>query len=71
MAASARRATSGDLVNVPDTMVAELIDGELFASPRPALPHARAASVNGSALVSAFHGGGAFAGAPGDGSTAS
>ncbi|HET8798082.1 MAG TPA: Uma2 family endonuclease [Thermoanaerobaculia bacterium] len=36
------RATYEDLLKVPDTMVAELIDGELFASPRPALPHADA-----------------------------
>ena len=27
-------------MKVPDTMVAEIIDGELFTSPRPALPHA-------------------------------
>lgn len=35
-----RRATYEDLMKVPDTMVAEIIDGELFTSPRPALPHA-------------------------------
>jgi len=28
-------ATYQDLLKVPDNMVAELIDGELFASPRP------------------------------------
>src|SRR5262245_41705129 len=32
-------------MKVPDTMVAEIIDGELFISPRPASPHAYAASV--------------------------
>lgn len=52
-------------MQVPDTKVAELIDGELFVSPRPALPHALAASVLGAALINTFHGGGAFAGAPG------
>lgn len=30
-------------MQVPDNLVAELIDGELFTSPRPASPHARAA----------------------------
>jgi Uma2 family endonuclease len=65
MGAPARRATYEDLVNVPDTMVAELIDGELFASPRPALPHALAASLIGAALIQGFHGSGGSAGAPG------
>jgi len=37
-------ATYEDLVKVPDIMVAELIEGELYAWPRPARPHARAAS---------------------------
>ncbi len=40
-----RRATYEDLCKVPDTMVAEIIDGELIATPRPASPHARATSV--------------------------
>lgn len=40
-----RRATYEDVVQVPDHMVAELIDGELFASPRPAARHARAGVV--------------------------
>lgn len=31
-----RRATYDDLLNVPDHLVAELIDGELHVSPRPA-----------------------------------
>ena len=65
MAAPVRRATYEDLMNVPDTMVAELIDGELFASPRPALPHALAASVIGAALIGAFGGDTATPGAPG------
>jgi len=42
--ASPRRATYDDLLAVPDTKVAEIIDGELVVSPRPAIPHARAAS---------------------------
>jgi Uma2 family endonuclease len=42
MAAPKRKATYDDLCRVPDTMVAEIVDGELYASPRPAMPHARA-----------------------------
>jgi len=38
-------ATYDDLVRVPEHFVAEMFDGELYASPRPALPHARAAVV--------------------------
>jgi Uma2 family endonuclease len=41
------RATYADLERVPDHMVAEILDGELFATPRPALPHAHAGSVLG------------------------
>ena len=37
-----RRATYDDLLTVPDILVAEILDGELFTSPRPAFPHARA-----------------------------
>jgi len=38
-------ATYEDLRDVPDHYVAEMFDGELYASPRPAVPHARAATV--------------------------
>jgi Uma2 family endonuclease len=38
------RATYEDLVKVPDNKVAEIVDGELHVSPRPAMPHARASS---------------------------
>jgi Uma2 family endonuclease len=37
-------ATYADLARVPEHYVAEMFDGELYASPRPALPHARAAT---------------------------
>jgi len=40
-------ATYDDLIEVPDNMVAELIDGDLYAWPRPAGPHARFASALG------------------------
>jgi len=49
-----RRATYEDLMEVPDTKVAEIIDGELFVSPRPASPHARAASALGSDVFGPF-----------------
>jgi len=47
-------ATYEDLCRVPDTMVAELIDGELFATPRPASPHAFAASALAGDLFGTF-----------------
>jgi Uma2 family endonuclease len=68
MGSARRRATYEDLRKVPDHMVAEIIDGELFASPRPALPHALASSMIGTALGSAFGrgpGGARAASAPG------
>lgn len=43
-----------DLVRVPEHYVAELFDGELYASPRPAPPHARAASMLGVKLGEPF-----------------
>jgi len=49
-----RRATYEDLLAVPDTKVAEIIDGELYVSPRPAVRHANAASILGSELIGPF-----------------
>ena len=51
-----RRATYADLLAVPEHLVAEIIDGELLTSPRPASPHALAASAIGSALFDRFNG---------------
>jgi Uma2 family endonuclease len=42
-----RPATYADLEAVPDIMVAEIVDDELHASPRPGLPHAHVASAFG------------------------
>ena len=49
-----RPATYDDLVAVPDHLVAELIDGELWTSPRPAPRHAVASSRLGYVLGPAF-----------------
>ena len=46
-----RTATYDDLLRVPDTIVAEIVDGELYTSPRPATPHARAEVAVYAALV--------------------
>jgi Uma2 family endonuclease len=47
-------ATYDDLREVPDHFVAEMFDGELYATPRPAIPHTRAASVLGVKLGGPF-----------------
>jgi Uma2 family endonuclease len=39
-----KRATYEDVLNAPENKVAEILDGELFLSPRPAGPHTVAAS---------------------------
>lgn len=49
-----RPATYDDLLKVPEHLVAELVDGELFASPRPAPRHLRAQSVLGGELNQRF-----------------
>jgi Uma2 family endonuclease len=52
-------ATYEDLLAVPSNKVAEILDGELFASPRPALRHAHAASSLGGDILGQFqHSGG-------------
>ena len=47
-----RPATYEDLLKVPDHLVAEIVDGELYTSPRPAPKHADASS----GLVGALRG---------------
>jgi Uma2 family endonuclease len=52
MSRSAKRpATYDDLLQVPEHLVAEIVDGELITSPRPAPRHAHV----GAALLSAIH----------------
>lgn len=48
------RATYEDLRKVPEHWVAEIINGELVTSPRPASPHARASSSIGGELYGPF-----------------
>jgi Uma2 family endonuclease len=47
-------ATYDDLVRVPEHYVAEMFDGELYASPRPAVPHLRAAAKLAAKLYGTF-----------------
>jgi len=47
-------ATYEDLLQVPEPMVAEILAGELYASPRPGFPHARVSSALGGELWGPF-----------------
>lgn len=47
-------ATYDDLLRLPDHVVGEIVAGELYASPRPAAPHARAASILGGEIIGPF-----------------
>jgi Uma2 family endonuclease len=47
-------ATYEDLLNVPDHLVAEILDGDLYTTPRPAPRHADASSGSGAALRGPF-----------------
>ncbi|SRR6266540_3839069 len=49
-----RPATYADLLKVPEHLVAEIIDGELVTSPRPAARHAAASTTLGADLHTAF-----------------
>jgi Uma2 family endonuclease len=49
-----REATYEDIERLPPNVVGELVDGELYVSPRPALKHSLAASVLGGELVGPF-----------------
>jgi Uma2 family endonuclease len=49
-----KSATYQDVLDAPENMVAELLDGELFLSPRPGEPHARAEIRISSFLTSRF-----------------
>jgi Uma2 family endonuclease len=49
-----RNATYEDLLEVPEHLVAEIIDGDLITSPRPAPSHAAASSALGALLGGPF-----------------
>ncbi len=57
MLAKKKPATYADLQALPPHLVGEIVDGELYASPRPASPHARAASRLGIEVGGPFDGG--------------
>ncbi len=48
------RATYEDLLSIPDHLIAELIDGEIYTAPRPGSPHAHTTSVLGMVLGGPF-----------------
>ncbi len=54
MSQARKVATYEDLLQVPDHLVAEIVNGELHTSPRPASPHAHSASVIGMDIGSLF-----------------
>ncbi|PTL85127.1 Uma2 family endonuclease [Vitiosangium sp. GDMCC 1.1324] len=50
-----RPATYADLEELPPNMVGEIIDGELYASPRPAMPHTKITTELATELLGPFH----------------
>ena len=52
-----QKATYQDVLDAPENMVAELVDGALYTSPRPRSPHARAYSSLGGRLFSRYDAG--------------
>src|SRR4051812_25857623 len=50
-----RRASYADVLAAPENMVAEIVDGVLYTSPRPASPHAYAETMIAGDLVPPFH----------------
>lgn len=51
---SRRQALYAELERLPSNVVGEVLDGALYVSPRPASPHARAASLLGGELLGPF-----------------
>ena len=56
------RATYQDVLNAPERQIAEVINGEMHLSPRPAGPHTSVMGLLGAKLITSFGGGG---GSPG------
>lgn len=55
MTTGRKKATYADVLAAPEHVVAEVVDGELFLSPRPAPRHALAHSALGGVLMPPFH----------------
>ena len=53
--AAQKKATYEDLLRVPEQLVAEILDGELYTQPRPSPRHAIASSVLGGKFMDPFH----------------
>jgi hypothetical protein len=51
---SRRAARYEDILALPDHVVGEIVDGELYVSPRPASPHTVAASILGMDVGGAY-----------------
>jgi hypothetical protein len=49
-----RPATYADIEALPENLVGEIVGGELFVSPRPAVVHAAACSAAGGEIIGAF-----------------
>jgi hypothetical protein len=49
-----KRATYDDVLHAPEHVIAEVVDGVLWTQPRPASPHAQAASTLGEELGPPF-----------------
>lgn len=52
-----RDATYEDLLALPEDVVGQIIEGELHATPRPAIGHQLSVSMLGGELVPPFHSG--------------
>jgi Uma2 family endonuclease len=64
MMSARRRALYEEIERLPENQVGEIVDGELFVSPRPASPQALAGSMIAADLIGSFHGPPGGAGAP-------
>jgi Uma2 family endonuclease len=54
-APSKPRATYGDVLDAPDALIAEVVDGDLYTSPRPAPRHSQASIAVATELNGPFH----------------
>lgn len=54
MSTAVKLATYDDLCALPETQVGEIVNGTLYAHPRPSIPHARAATALGEELGPRF-----------------